>query len=102
MGDFASGRKALGVCDVCGFTYKLRELRALVVKRVTTSTKACPECWDEDHPQNNIGEVRVRDPQALRDPRPDSGQYAQSRATILPVKMKTIHTSLGTVTVLTP
>lgn len=80
MGErFASSRKALGVCDVCGFTYKLRELRPLVVKGNVVATKACMECWDDDHPQHRIGEFPVDDPQALRDPRPDSTQFKKSR-----------------------
>lgn len=31
----------------------------------------CETCWDLDHPQNWLGRVRVDDPQALRNPRPD-------------------------------
>ena len=83
---FASSQKALGVCDVCGFTCKLRELKNVYKKGRDTNIKACPECWDGDHPQLKLGEFPVNDPQALRDPRPDSNQYASSRATIEPVK----------------
>ena len=81
---FASSQNALGVCDVCGFTYKLRELRTTIVKGRVTNIKACEECWDPDHPQLKLGEFPVHDPQALRDPRPDSPEYAQSRAQIIP------------------
>jgi len=83
---FASSQNALGVCDVCGFTYKLRELRTTIVKGRVTNIKACEECWDPDHPQLHLGEFPVHDPQALRDPRPDSNQYAQSRAQLIPVR----------------
>ena len=31
----------------------------------------CPECWDPDHPQLQLGMYPVDDPQALRNPRPD-------------------------------
>lgn len=79
---FASSQKALGVCDVCGFTYKLRELRHVFKKGRDTNIKSCPECWDGDHPQLKLGEFPVHDPQALRDPRPDATQYAESRALI--------------------
>ena len=68
---FASNKKAIGYCDVCGFQYKLRELRALIVKGQNTHIKACIECWNEDQPQLKLGEFPVDDPQALRDPRPD-------------------------------
>jgi len=74
---FASGKKALGLCDVCGQTYPLKQLRALVVKLKKTSTMACPDCWSPDHPQLQLGMYPVEDPQALRDPRPDT-QYEVS------------------------
>jgi len=83
---FASGKKALGVCDICGFTYKLRELKNLIVKSRDTNLKACLECWNPDQPQLKLGSFPVDDPQALRNPRPDSNQYASSRALIEPVR----------------
>ena len=78
---FASARKALALCDVCGFQYKLRELKNLFVKGRDTNIKACPTCWSPDHPQLKLGEFPVNDPQAIRDPRPDqslgaSGDYS--------------------------
>jgi len=82
---YASGQKALAICDVCGFQYKLRELKELVVKNKRTNVKACPECWNPDQPQNKLGEFPVYDPQAIRDPRPDFMEYAASRARIQPV-----------------
>jgi hypothetical protein len=83
---FASAKKALGVCDICGFTYRLRELKNLVVKSRDTNMKACPECWNPDQPQLMLGSFPVDDPQALRNPRPDTNQYAASRAQIVPVR----------------
>ena len=72
MARFASARIALGMCDICGFQYKLRDLRSLVVKNHETNVKACTECWNNDQPQLSLGEYPVDDPQAIRDPRPDS------------------------------
>ena len=83
---FASAKKALGVCDICGFTYRLRELKNLVVKSRDTNMKACPECWNPDQPQLMLGSFPVDDPQALRNPRPDTNHYAASRAQIVPVR----------------
>lgn len=80
MSRFASGNKALGLCDVCGFTYKLKQLKDVRRKGKNTHVKACPECWDGDHPQLKLGEFPVDDPQALRDPRPDSKELSASRA----------------------
>ena len=96
---FASSQKALGVCDVCGFTYRLREMRNLVRKGRDTNIKACPECWNPDHPQLKLGEFPVHDPQALRDPRPYFNQYASSRALIEPVKPVVGTGFIGQVTV---
>ncbi len=76
---FANGKKAFGFCDVCGFRYKLKELRNIVTKGKDTNIKACRECWSGDHPQNKLGEFPVNDPQAIRNPRPDFAGYGSSR-----------------------
>ena len=69
---FASGKNALAECDICGFRYKLVKLRKLTKKGITTNLKACPTCWDPDHPQLELGMYPVDDPQAIRDPRIDT------------------------------
>jgi hypothetical protein len=76
---FASGKNALAICDVCGFQYKLGRLKNLIRKGKDTNIKACPECWNPDQPQLHLGEFPVDDPQALRDPRPDSSELTASR-----------------------
>ena len=98
---FASGKKAIAECDVCGFRYKLRELKDVYVKGRNTHVKACPQCWDPDHPQLKLGMFPVDDPQAIRDPRPDFTGYAQSRALFNPVLGVTANPALGSVTVVT-
>ena len=82
---FASGQQALAICDICGFQYRLRELRNLVQRGNVTEIKACPECWNPDQPQNRLGEFPVDDPQAIRNPRPDFAELAASRGHIEPV-----------------
>ena len=82
---FASKKIAIGVCDVCGFQYKLKTFKNLVVKGRDTNVKACRECWQPDHPQLKLGEYPVDDPQAIQDPRPDFATYGQSRAQIIPL-----------------
>lgn len=79
---YASTRFALGICDVCGFQYKLNTLKDVIEKGRVTGIKACTTCWDPDHPQLKLGEFRVDDPQALRDPRPDSSEKDASRELI--------------------
>lgn len=98
---FASSQKALGICDVCGFQYPLRKLRTTFVKGRKTNVLSCSECWDPDHPQLRLGEFPIDDPQALRNPRPDSAEYAESRALILPVRPVVGTGFIGQVTVIT-
>ena len=76
---FSSGKNAIAECDICGFRYKLRELRNVFAKGKDTNTKACSGCWSPDHPQHKLGMYPVHDPQAVRDPRVDYAGYAESR-----------------------
>jgi len=69
---FASGKKALAICDRCGFQFKLPQLKKKVVKGNIIDLLLCPTCWDPDQPQLMLGSFPVEDPQALRDPRPDN------------------------------
>ena len=43
-----------------------------------TGTLVCPECWDPDQPQLQLGRWPINDPQAIRNPRPPQG-LEQSR-----------------------
>ena len=74
---FASGKKAIAECDRCGFRFKLKDLKKLIIKTKQVSIKVCPECWEPDQPQLQLGMYPVDDPQALREPRPDLS-YTQS------------------------
>jgi hypothetical protein len=75
---FSSGKHAIAECDRCGFRYKLKELKELVIKTKSVNIKVCPTCWERDHPQLQLGMYSINDAQAVRDPRPDNS-YAQSR-----------------------
>ena len=68
---YTTNKNAIADCDVCGFQFKLRELKDLYVRKTNTNIKACKECWNPDQPQNMQGMYPVEDPQAVRDPRPD-------------------------------
>lgn len=72
---FASGKKAIAMCDRCGFQYMLKELRQLVIKTKNVNILVCQECWEADHPQLSLGLYPVDDPQAIRNPRPDTSYY---------------------------
>ena len=69
---FASGKYAIAECDRCGQRYKLSELKKEVIKTKLFNIKVCPTCWDPDQPQLSLGLYPVNDPQAVRDPRPDT------------------------------
>ena len=68
---YSSGKHSIAECDICGQRYKLKELRKLIIKTKQVSIKACPECWNPDQPQLQLGMYPVNDPQAVREPRPD-------------------------------
>lgn len=75
---FAAGNKAIAMCDRCGFRFKLKELKTLTIKTKQVNLLVCRSCWEPDQPQLQLGMYPVDDPQALRNPRPDTS-YAQSR-----------------------
>jgi hypothetical protein len=68
---FASGKNAISECDRCGQRFKLKVLKTEIIKTKNYNLLVCPECWDPDHPQLQLGMWPVDDPQALRNPRPD-------------------------------
>jgi hypothetical protein len=74
---FASGKFAIAQCDRCGFRYKLKELKTETVKTKPYKIKVCRTCWTPDQPQLQLGMYPVNDPQAVREPRPDTS-YLQS------------------------
>ena len=73
---FSSGKFAIAECDRCGQRYKLKELQKLVVKQQIKNILVCPECWEPDQPQLSLGMYPVDDPQAVRNPRPDTSYIA--------------------------
>jgi len=96
---FASDNKAIAECDICGFRYKLRTLRYLIVKTKTTNIKACNECWSPDQPQLQQGMYPDDDPQAIRNPIPDFTGYPQSRSQVMQVIGMTTTSFVGQVTI---
>jgi len=78
---YSSGRHAIADCDRCGFRFKLKELRTLVIKTKNVNVYVCRSCWEPDHPQLQLGMYPVEDPQALRNARPDR-TYTTSGTTV--------------------
>jgi hypothetical protein len=69
---FATGKHALGICDRCGFSFKLNSLRFQPVDGNLTKIKVCSSCMDVDNPQWQLRLLDLTDNEALRDPRPDT------------------------------
>jgi len=69
---FSSGKNSIAECDRCGFRYKLKQLKSLVIKTKNVNILVCPSCWEPDQPQLSLGLYPVNDPQAVRNPRPDT------------------------------
>ena len=101
---FASEKKAFGFCDRCGFRYGLKQLKTYMIMGKRINMRVCPECWEVDHPQNWVGVIGAQkvanDPQALRNPRPDTNLNA-SRGLFAfnPVASQQITTTLNAVNV---
>ncbi len=72
---FASAKNSIAECDRCGFRYKLKELKKLTIKTKQVQIKVCKTCWEPDQPQLQLGMYPVDDPQAVREPRPDTSYY---------------------------
>ena len=66
----ASKKRAIAMCDECGFVYPLR-----VMRLTSYGTLRCPQCFDgrydlHNHPQNRVPDVR-EDP-TIKNARPDN------------------------------
>lgn len=73
---FASGKHAIAECDRCAQRYMLKDLSIQTLKTKPYKIKVCKSCWDPDQPQLQLGMYPVNDPQAVRDPRPDTSYYS--------------------------
>jgi len=73
---YSSGKFAIAECDRCGQRFKLKELKKLTIKQSQKNIKVCQECWEPDQPQLSLGMYPVDDPQAVREPRPDTSYLA--------------------------
>ena len=68
---YASGKYAFGFCDRTGFRYPKKDLVQQIINQRPTGLLVGKDVVDQDQPQLQLGKVRVDDPQALRNPRPD-------------------------------
>ena len=73
---YSSGKYAIAQCDRCDERFMLKDLKKEIIKTRLFNLKVCPECWDPDQPQLQLGMYPVDDPQAVREPRPDVSYQA--------------------------
>ena len=73
MSSYTRGKYAFGYCDMTGFRYPLKDLVPEIVNQRPTGFLVGKDVVDPDQPQLQLGKVRVDDPRALRNPRPDRG-----------------------------
>jgi hypothetical protein len=85
---FSSAKNSIAECDRCGFRYKLKYLKKLIIKTKQVSIKVCQTCWEPDQPQLQLGMYPVQDPQAVREPRRDNS-YLQAGYTGLQLTTNT-------------
>ena len=85
---FSSAKNSIAECDRCGFRFKLKVLKKLVIKTKQVTIKVCKTCWEPDQPQLQLGMYPVQDPQAVREPRPDLS-YRQAGYTGLQLTLNT-------------
>ncbi len=93
---------ALGLCDRCGFSFKLNELHWEIYDQRRNGLRVCSTCLDVDNPQLQLGRVSSYDPQSLMDPRQDVGvQGSTSLFGWLPLgnPAQSISCVVGTITV---
>ena len=72
MANYASAKLAIAECDRCGWQYKKKRLKEIVIRGENTNWWVCPECWEPDQPQNFVGLYPDIDPQSIQNPRPDT------------------------------
>ena len=102
MSAYARGKHAFGICDRSGFRYKLSDLVWEYQNGTKTGLRIGRDIVDPDQPQNFLGRLKINDPQALLNPRPD---YAPGNGLFgwNPVwnPVQDMIASVGTVTVVT-
>lgn len=79
MSIYARGKRSFGFCDVTGFRYRLKDLVPLIRDGRATGFRVGYDVLDKDNPQYELGRMNMSDPQALRNPRPDTS-LLQSRS----------------------
>lgn len=89
MTSFAAGKYAFGYCDRTGFRYAKKDLVPQIENQRPTGLLVGKDVLDEDQPQLQLGKIRMDDPQALRNPRPDQS-LDESRKFLLLIQLEEV------------
>tara|TARA_R100000315_G_C5199376_1_gene117053 strand:+ start:631 stop:948 length:318 start_codon:yes stop_codon:yes gene_type:complete len=73
LSSYTRGKYAFGFCDLTGFRYPLKDLVPEIVNQRPTGFLVGKDVVDPDQPQLQLGKLKLDDPRALRNPRPDRG-----------------------------
>lgn len=86
MSNFASERYAIGICDRCGRTFKLKKLRNESKNLNYSSIKVCEDCFDKENLQAVGSSLVIRHDTTLKDPAIDNAldQSREIEETIIP------------------
>lgn len=101
MSNYASGKYAWGISDRSGFRYRLKDMR-----QEWNGLLVGPDEYEEKHPQLEPNR-RPTDPEALRNPRPDTNNEMSATVTFPVFSTETLtyltnpvaHADVGTVQV---
>jgi len=97
---YASGYEALAICDICAFSCKYTELRDYVFNQVPNGLRVCPQCFDKDNLQLQVGKNPKEEAIALLRPRPDSGiPFCRGFFGWLPIVSLRVQVTIGQVVV---
>jgi len=69
---YASGKHAFSICDRCAGKTPYGLMRTQIFNEQSTGLRVCPDCFDQDHPQLQVGKYPVHDNMALEYPRKET------------------------------
>jgi len=82
---FATGKKSKALCDRCGRKIDYVDLKVQIINQRDSGLRVCEECLDVDHPQLQLGKIRIDDPQALKSPRSNKAENAVADTPVSPL-----------------
>lgn len=76
---WAAGKQANAICMICGFSCKYTDLKDYIFNQKPNGLRVCPDCFDIDNEQLQIGKYHTPEAVALIKPSPDSAELPGCR-----------------------